>query len=340
MPVGLAAATRERRKSRQLPNAGEFTRFADPVTEIPVVRLTSVSSATRMPAPDKRFVSVKQRFLVISSDRTGSFCPFHLDLRTGVLQQLSETKRLDTQSLSLNESEQSVLLIDGGELKEIAIGNRRTHTLADGVSAFAVGRNSSELITVREGKLIGSSGQVLAVDVSRLGEMRPGSTGCLFERPSSDGQTELWYSGLAGTGKSCLLAQGRISSPFWSPDGQSVLFLREIQRDKLSVAEIHQVGIDDCREELVTPTSQFAVFAPNRNATVFVGASRSKAQPNVVLLLRSVKRELTLCEHHASDASAVTPVFSPDSRHVYFESDREGKPGLYSVNVELIVEPT
>jgi oligogalacturonide lyase len=73
---------------------------------------------------------------------------------------------------------------------------------------------------------------------------------------------------------------------------------------------------------------------------VFVGSSRSKAQPNVVLLLRSAKREMTICEHHASDAASVGPVFAPDSRRVYFESDREGKPALYSVNVELLVEPT
>ena len=33
------------------------------------------------------------------------------------------------------------------------------------------------------------------------------------------------------------------------------------------------------------------------------------------------------------------PVFSPDARRVYFQSDREGKPAIYSVNVEQLVEP-
>jgi hypothetical protein len=89
----------------------------------------------------------------------------------------------------------------------------------------------------------------------------------------------------------------------------------------------------------VSPTSQFASFSPNFDGSVFVGASRSKAQPNVVLLLRTAKREMTLCQHHASKASAVTPVFSPDARRVYFQSDEEGKPALYSVNVELLIEP-
>jgi oligogalacturonide lyase len=73
---------------------------------------------------------------------------------------------------------------------------------------------------------------------------------------------------------------------------------------------------------------------------MFVGASRSKAQPTIILLIRSVKRELTLCEHRASDPGSVHPVFSPDSRRVYFQSDHQGKSALYSVNVELLVEPT
>jgi oligogalacturonide lyase len=82
------------------------------------------------------------------------------------------------------------------------------------------------------------------------------------------------------------------------------------------------------------------VFAPNADASVFVGASRSKAQPTVILLLRSTKREMTLCEHHDTHPKSVAPTFSPDSRRVYFQSDHEGKPALYSVNVELLVEPT
>jgi oligogalacturonide lyase len=49
---------------------------------------------------------------------------------------------------------------------------------------------------------------------------------------------------------------------------------------------------------------------------------------------------MTLCEHHAKDATTVCPVFAPDSRRVYFQSDREGKAAIYSVNVESLVEPT
>jgi hypothetical protein len=107
----------------------------------------------------------------------------------------------------------------------------------------------------------------------------------------------------------------------------------------VTLSEIHEVGIAGVDEQSVVSTSQFASFAPNFDASVFVGASRSKAQPNVVLLLRNAKREMTLCQHRASIPAAVSPAFSPDARRVYFQSDNEGKPALYSVNVELLVEP-
>jgi hypothetical protein len=119
-----------------------------------------------------------------------------------------------------------------------------------------------------------------------------------------------------------------------------VLFLRDVSnKPGLKLTEIHRVALDGLKESCVAPTSAFASFSPNFDATVFVGASRSKAQPNVILLLRSAKRELTLCQHHATNAAAVTPVFSPDARRVYFQSDQEGTPAIYSVNVELLVEP-
>jgi oligogalacturonide lyase len=97
---------------------------------------------------------------------------------------------------------------------------------------------------------------------------------------------------------------------------------------------------EERKERCVTKTSQFAAFAPNEDDSVFVGASRSRAQPNIILLLRSAQREFTLCEHHSSNPAAVTPAFSPDSRRVYFQSDRDGKSAIYSVNVEQLVEPT
>jgi oligogalacturonide lyase len=71
---------------------------------------------------------------------------------------------------------------------------------------------------------------------------------------------------------------------------------------------------------------------------VFVGASRSLASPVVVILLRINGRELTLCEHKASHPETVAPIFAPDAQRIYFQSDRDGKPAIYFVPVDRLVE--
>lgn len=339
----LVARSAPPQKSRPLPRAGEFSRFSDPVTEATVVRLTNPHTTSLLPLATNRFISSKQRFLIFSSDRTGRACPFQLDLRTGGLHQLAETADLLPRSLCLDARERSLFFIDKSALRELNLANKKVRTIADGVSAFSMGSLSPEFFVVSGERLKTlDSSQALAEDVTSAVLASPKGEGCIFEREISEGGREFWY--VAGTAhaekKPVLLAKGQISNPFWSPDGQSLLFLRDVESRGTLLSEIHQVIVDTGVEQRVAMTTQFAAFAPNGDATVFVGASRSRAQPNIMLLLRSVRRELTLCEHRASHPASVSPVFSPDSRRIYFQSDREGKWALYSVNVELLVEPT
>ena len=77
------------------------------------------------------------------------------------------------------------------------------------------------------------------------------------------------------------------------------------------------------------------VFNINGFQTRFKGDS-----PTLLLLLRMTRRELTLCEHKASKAEMVAPRFSPDSQRVYFQTDRHGKPAIYDMHVEKLVEKT
>lgn len=345
LPGGLIAASNVPvRERRPLPQVGEFFRFFDPATESLVVRLTDPATSSLLPAASNRFVSSKRRFLIFSSDRTGRPTPFQLDLRTGRLRPLAQTADLVASSLCMDPKERFVYFVDGGALKEVALANLKIRTLAEDVSAFSMETPPSDFIIVRHGRLeqLGGAASTLADNIGSSSgpSIRPGGNGCFFARDVSTEEREFWYASLpGGPMKPILIAKGRVSNPIWSPDGRSLLFLRDVQANVL-LSELREVVPETGAEQRVASTSQFAAFAPNADGSVFVGASRSKAQPNVVLLLRAVKRELTLCEHRASRPASVSPVFSPDSRRVYFQSDHQGKSALYSVNVELLIEPT
>ncbi|HEX4748342.1 MAG TPA: hypothetical protein VH302_02265 [Bryobacteraceae bacterium] len=343
-----AKALPRSQKAKSLPRAGEFVRFLDPVTENPVVRLTAVTSNSFLPRPTNRFVSIKDRFLLFSSDRTGTLAPFQVDLRNGMLMQLAKPRKLAPESVCLSLKKSLLYLLDDGALTEIVLGNRKTRVLADAVSDFceldAPGANTSFLV-IRGGRLELLSEVArtqIAEGVDEFCLARPGGRGCLFGRQTDSGGREFWYvpTPLADSAGPVKLVSGAVSNPVWTHDGQRLLFLRDVSRPNVTLSEVHSVAPEAPVEQVVTTTSQFAAFSPNEDTSVLVGASRSRAQPTVLLLLTEVKRELTLCEHRAAHPSAVSPVFSPDSKRVYFQSDHEGKSAVYSVNVEKLIEPT
>jgi oligogalacturonide lyase len=128
------------------------------------------------------------------------------------------------------------------------------------------------------------------------------------------------------------VAEGGVGQALWSPDGRSVLYL--------GGSSLREFVPDSNEDRTVAETSQFAAFARNADASVFVGAGGSKVSPYVLLLVRAVKRELTLCEHRASNPAMVAPMFSPNSQQIFFNSDIHGKAAIYRMDVEKLVAAT
>lgn len=347
LPVVLGQKGRTQTTGKQLkaiPAANESSRLYDPATEALVTRLTAITANNFLPNPWQESISLRGKFLLFSSDRTSKPAPYLLDLKNGVPHQLAEPAAMEPRSLALDGNERLGYFLDGEQLKSVTLSNRREQVLADGVSGFAAGPARGQLVLRRGSTLEFPTGQKIAADADGPFAVAPSGRACWYLQHPDTEDTILWAAPLGGIGQGrpLQLARGRISFPYWSPDSQSVCYLRRVEGNGgVLLSEIRFVPVGDSpQEQTVAPTSQFASFAPNANASVYVGASSSKAQPDIMLLLRQTRRELTVCEHHASGREPVLPRFSPDSRRVYYESDREGKSALYSINVEQLVEST
>ena len=114
------------------------------------------------------------------------------------------------------------------------------------------------------------------------------------------------------------------------------------------------IHINSGRERTLADCSQFAWMSPNADSSVIVGASRRVAGPNIYLLFPMLRREVTIAGHLSTAkpypiagtrrldpfAAWPEPVLSPDSRWVYFVTDREGKPAIYRMDLSDLVEET
>ncbi len=164
---------------------------------------------------------------------------------------------------------------------------------------------------------------------------RPKRAGLLYRK-----NDELWVVNYDGAqNRKLRIAPGALGMALWSADGKSVDYLN-LPPDSKKLHNIRELTPDTNTDEFVSDTTQFITFNRNGDTTVFVGASGSKASPYLLLLVRSVKRELALCQHRASDPRQVIAFFSPNSQRVVFQSDRDGKMALYSLTVDRLVEKT
>ena len=331
----------------------DFERFPDPATELEVVRLSNPSYVTHLPAYYARAIAHKEQFLLCWSDRTGSPQAFRLNLKNGEWTQLTDAAALDGTSLTLLPGERGICYFDGPSLKRADMSKFREREIYrvpegwqrcpgasvtdDGLYAmFAECRpDSSRLRLVAMAK---GTATTLAETPWPISDPvgRPRRDQVLYRQDPS----ALWLVNFDGQqNRKLKIAPGIVGPARWAPDGRTILYLH-FPDEKTQLNTLREHTPDANQDQLVAKTSQFVHFDANRDTSVFVGASRNKASPHILLLLRTTGRELTLCEHAATDPTAAAPIFSPDSQQVYFQSDREGKPAIYRIHVERFVEKT
>ncbi|HET8550252.1 MAG TPA: hypothetical protein VFL57_19715 [Bryobacteraceae bacterium] len=326
-------------------------RFRDPATEFEILRYTDPSTSSVLAPAHLRSVSRGNSFIVFCSDRGGAFQLMSMGLRTGDTRQITRfPEGLAPRTFWLTHDDRAVCCLHSGAVEQVPLGAGKLRTLYrapagwDLVEAapfdlpgwFAVAERRSQRHRVRFVRTQTGTGETLfeSDDAIPLLRARPRKLELLIGR--ARGLSLLQRD---GRGPRDLSITGRPGQALWSAGGNSLVYLSfPEQTGRLNEIREHLPESGD--DKLVAPTSQFVTFARNTDASVFAGVSGSKASPHILLLLRSTRRELTVCEHRASVPAEVIIFFTPDSQRVFYDSDREGKPAIYAVPADRLVEKT
>lgn len=348
---GLAATRLAAQGRKALPFPSDWHKYADPTTELEVYRLTDPAYSSTLPAYYGRAIAHGSAWMLFCCERGGAPQPFRMDLKTGETRQLTAAQDLDGGSLTLTPDNRAFCYFAGRSLyiaNLATLRERELYRVPDGwerCAGMTVGPDGTHA-TFAERSGDGSR--------LRMAPLAPGAARTVAEAPFAmsdpiarplraqilfrQGAEALWLVNSDGSQKRQLkLAAGRIGPANWAPDGRTLLYL-SFPEDRAQLNAIRECAPDANTDKLVAKTSQDVHFGFNSNTSVFVGASGNAASPVVLLQLRVTSRELTLCEHKASHPETVAPRFAPDSQRIYFQSDRHGKPAIYCMHVERLVE--
>jgi oligogalacturonide lyase len=271
-----------------------------------------------------------------------------MDLKTGESGKLTSAGALDTSALTLSGDERSIHYFDGPSLFSSLISTRKPvefYRAPQGAKLSGLDTGSDGAIYFLEHTAGKSRVMKVArpktLPIAELGTSaedlmaRPRRPQVLYRSAGS-----LWLmNGDGAANRKLPLASGMLGDANWTLSGRTLVYLH-IPDSPKELVTLREFSPEDNTDKLIAKTSQFERVSANGDASVFAGASRSKAQAFVLLLLRATRRELTLCEHRASDPSMVAPIFAPDSQSVFFVTDRHGKTAIYRMQVDKFVSET
>ncbi len=324
--------------------------YEDPSTEFEVVRVTDPAASSYLGPVNNLIFSRRGHFMVFASDYGLGAQVFTLNLKNWESKQLTEAARMDRFSISLTPDERNLCYLDENRLMLLPVRGGPSRTLyelaagsetgvglgitADGPSAIVIEKKT---ILKMVPLVKGSVSTITESEEPATEPMpRPRRASTLYRTPGGG----LWLAHFDGTRNIRLrMAAGTTGPARWSPDGRTILYLN-FPAEKGKLHGLRELNPDTGEDKLIGVTSQFVQFGANSDASVFVGASQSLASPYVLLLLRMSRRELTLCEHASGNPGTVNPMFSPDSQRIFFQSERHGKPAIYTMRVEKLVEKT
>ena len=330
----------------------EVKRYADPTTDLDVYRLTDPGHSSTLPAYYNRAIAHNSGSMVFCCDRNGAPQAHRMDLKNGETRELTDAQDLDGSSLTLTPDNRWFCYFAGRQLFicTMAGHSKSLYQVPEGwerCPGLTVGPDGTHAtFAERQGEKSRLQMVPLTQGAARTVVELPFVISDPIPRPMRaqilfrQGVEALWMVNSDGTHKRQLkLSAGNVGPANWVADGKTLLYL-SIPADPMQITTIRECVPDTNIDSLVAKTSQYSQFGFNQPATVFVGACRSAASPTILVMLRSTRRELTLCEHKASHPEMTVPRFSPDSQRLYFQSDRDGKQAIYGLHLERFLEKT
>jgi oligogalacturonide lyase len=367
-------------------------KFADPLTERQIFRLTDPAALHHLPHYHHQILSRNNEFLLVASEISGERQIYELRVDDGRMTQLTEGPGIHPYSATFGPRHRWFYVLQGDTLKQIGVRNRKERRIYSAPSGWRLtGHLGAEeegryvvLVEMRAGDEVGGFEQQfekrprcrLRVVESRTGknwvaietddwlaypQLHPRGGTILYahEGPWHKVDGRLRLVGLNGENPRSLrpreAAEGA-GHEFWGVGEEDTTYVYYVfyPDETGRGATVRRIQEPGGKEEVVSRCTSFGWVQGNHDSSVLVGASRSLAGPNVYLLFTHLQREFTLCEHASSGkpypiagangedraSSWPEPIFSHDSRWIYFTSDKEGKPAIYRMNVEDLVERT
>lgn len=328
-------------------SAGEAKKFLDAATEFEILRVTDVGHNAWLPLASNRAFTRKGDGLLFASDAGGTAQLYRHDFKANRIRQMTEAAALNTNLFSWMPGDRGIVYADGRKVLQTgAARDRLVHEFSEEWGQSPRLAMSEDGLTIVVSSFNGTRTRIVVTGRGAgVAEEREGDIGTLYVRPKRAEVSYIAGGGLwrlpLGTKKGVRVktAPGEVLSSHWTADGGMLLYLLRPEGPG-RLTEIREVEPESGKDALVAKTSQYVHFVRNGDATVFLGASGSLASPHLLVLLRSVKRELTLCEHRCSDPRVSRAVLSPNSARMAFQTDRHGKLVIYSMAVDRLIEHT
>ena len=281
-------------------------------------RLTPPDHLHHLPHYHHRFLSRKNSFALVASERSGSRQFFRLNLRRNDILQLTEGPDIHSYSATLDHKENKFFFLQGNELKRASArggrarriyrsqpGWRMTGHLAvsdqtryaaviemqkeDWVDSFEEQfakrpRCRIQLVDLRSGQ-----GRLLVGENKWLAHprFRPGTTEVLYCHEGPWGEVErLWLMRPGAAGPKNLRpreGEEELGHEYWSGSGHEVCYVYYPDRTGRG-ATVRCVDVESGKERIVSRCSRFGWLTANNDNSDIVGASSSLAGPNIYIL--------------------------------------------------------